>query len=455
VTKGLTCGKKVVFKTIKPGGETMNIINYTIQALATVVESLPIGTNLALYQFLWMLVSGALLASRGALFPALQSTGLEAAEVRRAWAAFRYGAWSIDSMMKTWQTHIEEQGKWQAHQYAGYYVKAVDITAYWRSSVKGIKSKHYDAQANRALLAVVFGLVGRVGSVGEQRMAVLSNLIRADLTDPSESALQTELIKQVALGLADDEIPVLDAGFKLKALHEAGLPRFVVRLAKNFTARRNVLPDYSGGRRPEYGLIVRPLARSYKGRLIERTPPDHVETWQNQGLEFRAEFWYDLALRECKVSPENQTFTVVAIYGPRFEEPWLLACPLKLDGPDLWGIYYDRWPIEQLPLASKHMVGAHRQFVFAEESCYRLPELSLLAGSIQTYLAATLPPIPTGFWDHKPKRTPGRLRRWLARMTFSELPSPEQGRIRKKASVTDHLPKGIRGHRRSKQPVPA
>lgn len=432
----------------------MNTIHYTIQTLATVVESLPIGTNLALYQFLGMLVSGALLASRGALFPALQAIGLGAAEVRRAWAAFRYGAWSINPMLQTWQTHIEEQGKWQAHQYAGYYVKAVDITAYWRSSVKRIKSKHYDAQADRALPAVVFGLVGRVGSVGEQRMALLTDLIRADLADSSERALQTELVKQVAMGLADDEIPVFDAGFKLKALYAAGLSRFVVRLAKNFTARRNVLPDSSGGRPPEYGVIVRPLPRSFSGHLIERTPPDHVETWQDQGLEFRAEFGYDLVLPDCKVSAENQIFTVIAIYDPRFKEPWLLACPLKLNGPDYWGIYHDRWPIEQVPLASKHMVGAHRQFVFAEESCYRLPELSLLAGSIQTYLAATLPPIPTGFWDRNPKRTPGRLRRWLARVTFSDLVLPERGRIRKKASVTDHLPKGILGPRRSKQLVP-
>jgi hypothetical protein len=388
------------------------------------------------------------------LFPALQAIGLGAAEVRRAWAAFRYGDWSINPMLQAWQTHIEKQGNWQAHQYAGYYVKAVDVTAYWRSSVKRIKSKHYDAKADRALPAVVFGLVGRVGSVGEQRMALLTDLIRADLTDPSECALHTELVKQVALGLADDEIPVFDAGFKLNALYAAGLSRFVVRLAKNFTARRNVLPDSSGGRPPEYGVIVRPLPRSYNDRLIERTPPDHVETWQDQGLEFRAEFWYDLVLPDCKVSAENQIFTVIAIYDPRFKGPWLLACPLKLNGPDYWGIYHDRWPIEQLPLASKHMVGAHRQFVFAEESCYRLPELSLLAGSIQTYLAATLPPIPTGFWDRNPKRTPGRLRRWLAHVTFSDLAPPEQGRIRKKASVTNHLPKGILGHRRSKQPIP-
>jgi hypothetical protein len=296
-------------------------------------------------------------------------------------------------------------------------------------------------------------MIGRVGRVGEQRLALLTNLIRADLSDPSEASLQTKLLEQVVLELAADEMPVFDAGFKPKALYEAGVTRFVLRLAKNFTARRNVLPAYSGGRPPEYGAIVRPLARSYKGKLIEASPPDRVETWQHQGLDFRAEFWYDLVLTDLKPSAENETFTVVAIYDPRFQKPWLLACPLKLSGPDLWALYYNRWPIEQLPLAAKHMVGAQRQFVFAAESCYRLPELSLLAGSIQSYLAATSPPLPTGFWDRKPKSTPGRLRRWLARTSFSDLPPLTQGRIRKKSSVTDHLPKGVLGHRRSKQPA--
>jgi len=401
-----------------------------------------------------MLVSGALLSSRGALFPALQSIGLNEAEIRRAWAAFRYGAWSITKLLQEWREHVERQGQWQAHQYAGYYVKSVDITAYWRPTLKGIRSQHYDAQAEKALPAVVLGLVGRVGHIGEQRIALLTDLLRAELNNPSEVTLQTQLLEQVALGLADDEMPVLDAGFKLKALYEAGLSRFVVRLAKNFTARCNHLPAPANlGRPPEYGEIVRPLSRTYNGKQIEATLPDHIETWQAQGLTFRAEFWYDLVLSDVKPDPENNTFTVVAIYDPRFEEPWLLACPLQLNGPDLHSFYRARWPIEQLPLAAKHMVGAHRQFVFAQESCFRLPELSLLAGSIQTYLAATLPPLPTGFWDRNPKRTPGRLRSWLARTTFSDLPPLTPGRIRKKSSVTRHLPKGIHAHRRSRQPV--
>ena len=400
-----------------------------------------------------MLISGALHNSRGALFPALKSIGLSDEETRRSWAAMRYGSWETEELLKTWRKYVAEQGEWRASRYGGYYTKAVDITAYWRPTLKGLQSKHYRQAADKALPAVVFGLVGRVGRVGQQRLALLTDLVRVDLQDPSKTACQSKLLQQVVEHLAADEMPVLDAGFKLQALIQAGLKRFVVRLAKNFTARRNFLPAYEFGRPDEYGEKVRPLARSYKGQQIPATPPDRVETWQERGLELRAEFWDNLVLPECKPSAENQIFTVVAVYDPRFENPWLLACPLQMSGTDFWGCYQDRWPIEQLPLAAKHMVGSHRQFVFAQESCYRLPELSLLAGSMLTYLAATLPPIPTGFWDRQPKRTPGRLRRWLGRTTFSDLRPVSQVRIRRKSSLTAHLPKGILGHRRSKQPA--
>ena len=400
-----------------------------------------------------MLISGALHNSRGAIFPALKAIGLSDEETRRSWAAMRYGAWKTGKLLETWRKYVAEQGEWQAARYAGYYTKAVDITAYWRPTLKGLKSKHYRQEADKALPAVVLGLIGRVGRVGSQRMALLTDVVRVDLKDPSKTACQTQLLQQVVEHLAEDEMPVLDAGFKLQALIQAGLQRFVVRLAKNFTARRNFLPEYEFGRPDEYGEMVRPLPRSYAGKLIPATPPDRVETWQACELELLANFWDNLVLPECKPSAENQTFTVAAVYDPRFEDPWLLACPLQISGADFWGCYQDRWPIEQLPLAAKHMVGAHRQFVFAKACCYRLPELSLLAGSMLTYLAATLPPIPTGFWDRQPKGTPGRLRRWLGQTTFSDLRPGSQGRIRKKSSLTAHLPKGILGHRRSKQPA--
>jgi len=422
-----------------------------MEALCAITQALPIGTNFALLHFQWMQLSGTLLPSRGALFPALQATGLLPAEIRRAWTAFRSGAWQIDELLSTWESYVLEQGQWQAHQYEGYCPKAVDLTAYWRPTLKGCRSKHFYPPAEKALPAIVLGIIAGVGRVHRQRVAVITDLVRADPDDPAEASLQTALVQQVAETLAADEMPIFDAGFKIRELQAVALPRYVVRLAKNFTARRNVLPVYKGhGRRPEYSEVVRPLPRTHKGKYIPATRPDRVETWSRNGTVFRAEFWDNLVLPDVKVHLDNPTFTVAAVYDPRYREPWLLACPLLLSGPALHGLYHDRWPVEQIPLAGKQMLGGARQFVFAPESCQRLPELNLLAGSMITYLAATLPPVPTGFWDRKPKPTPGRLRRLLARTPFPKVyPLPE--RLRKKNSVFDHLPKGILGHRRTKQ----
>ncbi len=74
-------------------------------------------------------------------------------------------------------------------------------------------------------------------------------------------------------------------------------------------------------------------------------------------------------------------------------------------------------------------------------------EMAVLAGSILSYLAATAPAAPTGFWDRQPRRTPGRFRRMLMGKPFPQsYPLPSQ--LRKKASVTGHLPKGILAQRR-------
>lgn len=200
---------------------------------------------------------------------------------------------------------------------------------------------------------------------------------------------------------------------------------------------------------------MRPLARRYNGQLIDPTPPDREQSWQiehkGQPLTLTTQFWDKLVLADQKPG-QTDTFTIVAIHDPRYRQPLLLATPLALDGQPLQAIYRDRWPVEQLPLSAKQMIGAVRQFVHAQETIHRLPELALLAGAILSYAAAKLPPIPTGFWDRAPKATPGRLRRLLTGRPFPvNLPLP--ARIRKKASVTDYLPKGILAHRRKKRSV--
>ena len=429
-----------------PPGEVMML------TLGQVVEKLPIGTNQGLLHMLWMLVSGQLLYSRGAIFPALQRLKLSDKAVRRAWVAFAKGAWQISDLLEEWQVLVEKEGVWREHQIEGYRVKTVDLTAFWRPELKNNPFKHYHPQAGKAIPAIVVGIVARVGQMGEQRVPLPTLFVRSDEDDPVESKLVANLLLQVAQSLGEKEVAVLDAGFKVSGLQQAGVKRYTVRLAKNATVRRNVVPEYTGkGRPPEKGEAVRPLARSYRGKTIAATPSDREESWREGKLTLRAEFWENLVLFDQKPETEEEkgsrSFNVVAIHDPRYKEPLLLATPLKLKGESLREIYRDRWPVEQIPLAAKQMIGAARQFVHAEESRHRLPELSLFAGSVLTYVAAKLPPIPTGFWDRAPRSTPGRLRRALDRAPLSSnlsLPA----RIRKKASVTDHLPKGILGDRR-------
>ena len=74
----------------------------------------------------------------------------------------------------------------------------------------------------------------------------------------------------------------------------------------------------------------------------------------------------------------------------------------------------------------------------------------MLVSNVLSYLALVLPTMPTGFWDRFPQKTTGRLRRRLARTHFPKV-ALNHRQIRKKNSVTAHLPKGIAAHRRQKQ----
>ncbi len=421
--------------------------------LCTLVVDLPIGTNLGLLHLLWLLVSGRLLTTRGALFPGLSDCGLDAPAVRRAWAALGHGDWASGPLLARWAALVQQEGQWQPHTHGGYRPVAVDVTGFWRPRLRACPTSHYHGVAGKALPAIPVGLIAPVGSVGAQRLALPRAFVRADPDDPTPGAHQRRLVRQAVQHCAPEELLVLDGGFGVALLQEAGATRYVVRLAKNATFRRATPPPYRGRGRPATrGALVRPLARTYRGRLIPATPPDRVETWQEDGHLLRGEVWDALVLPDA--AADSPTVTVVALYDPRHRDPLLLATPLPLPLRTLRACYPDRWPVEQVPLAAKQMLGAARQFVSAPETCQRLPELALLAGAVLSYAAATAPASPTGFWDRRPQPTPGRLRRQLARAPFPH-DCPLPARIRPKAAPTAHLPKGFWGQRRRCAATPA
>jgi hypothetical protein len=343
---------------------------------------------------------------------------------------------------------VQQENRWQAHRYEGFCPVACDLVGFFRPRLHGCIGKHYQSGADKALPAVVMAVVAAVGSIGHVRFPLVRLLLRADAPDQREANLQRQAIMQAGASLHLDEVLVVDAGFGAAALLTAGVPRFVARVARNFTARRNVLPAYRGrGRGPVYGERVRPLPRTHKGKRIAATSPDAVAQWVVAGRTLQAQVWDNLVLATSK--PGGPAFRCVAVRDPHYQEPLVVVTTLPVSAYALWCLYRDRWSVEQVPLAAKQMLGAHRAFVFGDESRYRLPELALLAGNILAYVAATTAAVATGFWDRHCRPTCGRLRRVLLRVDFSVIPVPE-GRLRKKASVTAHLPKGVQGHRRRK-----
>jgi hypothetical protein len=352
--------------------------------LARVVQRVPVGTKLGLFHLLWMLLSGRLLLSRGAVSPGRAALGLAEKAVRRAWAARAYGKWHAAQLLEAWGHLVQQEQAFHAHQYGGYRPVACDLVGFFRPRRQACPTNHDSSAAGKAFPAIPRGLAARLGTVGTPRLAVPCLLVRSEATDTSAADVQGRLRQHANAQLAVDEALGCDRGFPLRPLQEAGVPRYVVRAPVNCTARRATLPAYQGkGRNPVRGALVRPLPRTDKGRPSAATPPDRHETWQlrlgRPGLSLHAQCWDDLVGAEAR--PGAPTFSTARIHDPRFDEPLLLHTALPLTGAHLQACYRDRWPVEGLPVAAQQMRGAARQCVLAPDSRQRLPELALVAGA--------------------------------------------------------------------------
>src|SRR5579871_3673857 len=334
-------------------------ITYLLQML---LDHVPIGTNRGLLQLLLVLLSGRLLNSRGALFPALSDLGLDAPEVRRAEAALTYGRFDTNELVTVWQKMVLAEGRFHPHEFEGYRPVACDLTGFFRPQLQNLIGKHFHAASDRALPAVSLGMVAAVGSVGTKRLALARVLLTPQEGEKSEKELRLRTLRRAAEGLAAQEVLIVDAEFEVSELKQAGVARFVARAAANFTAPRNYPPAYKGhGPHPQYGETVRPLERAYRDKVLASTPPDAVARWKVGKRHVKAFLWEDLVGSEQK--PGETCVRCVAIFDPKYKHPLVLVTNLAITAYALWCLYTDRWPIEQLPLAAKQMLGAARSLV--------------------------------------------------------------------------------------------
>ena len=148
----------------------------------------------------------------------------------------------------------------------------------------------------------------------------------------------------------------------------------------------------------------------------------------------------DIEDERQKQKLRHMPLKVIAIYDPNYDDPLLVGTPLlSLEPSAAHKIYVTRWPIEGLPQTGKYLLsgGGGTHYLHHLTAMQRLPVLSLIFGSLLKYVAATLPPFRTGFWDRLLKPTYGRLLRHLKKVG---IPLSEQ--LFKKRSVTAHLPVG-------------
>jgi len=309
-----------------------------IQAIEYVVKPISIGTNIALLHLLWAMVSGAFLSSRGAVHTALKLSGRSDAETRRGGNALRTGQWQISELISRWREWVMKEGGWEAREYEGWRAVSCDAVVFPRLKLKGWKAKLYRGTFGRAIKAVGLGVIVDIGHYGTERVPLLRKIIRCQNTEDGGNELKKELLREGASALEENEVLVHDAGASVKDVQEAGVPRYVIRVAKNCVARWNYLSEDAHGNR-QYGARIRPLARSRKGKKIESTNDPTIETsFEYQGRTIKAWCWQNVVGQEDKVSDKAETYHLW-VFLTRYIEIRLFWLPMLMPKPKRYSVY--------------------------------------------------------------------------------------------------------------------
>ena len=458
----------------KTYSKTSTQANYRIlDLIEQMVTVVPKGTALGLTDLISAMFSGYFIESGGAVTPAIEAFLRQEvkdekereARTRRGAKALTYGNYNMKELMDKLQDIIESEGQWQPTVVQGCRVASVDFTAYRRAAVEKLKAKAYVSDVGKAVSAVPIGMIASIGEVNGQRIALLKNAVLTDLSLNDGLGHKKQLYKQVATELAEDEIAVFDAGFRLVEAVEANITRCLIRLASNCTFGKTVgqIPKRTSAKGPEPSQykaeIARPLARKHGDKTLPATKADRIyKMTDSNGTEITTHVWEKLYFLERQLKNvdnkrkkqklRHTPIKVMAIYHPNYDDPLLLGTPLlQLEPESASKIYTARWPIEGLPQTGKYILsgGGGTHYVHHPIAMQRLPLLSLIFGSLLKYAAATLPPFRSGFWDRVTKPTYGRLLRHLKKVGIQL-----SRQLFKKGSVTAHLPVGYDAIRLSK-----
>jgi hypothetical protein len=398
-------------------------------------------------------MAGHLRQTRGALLPALDKIGLTQNECLRTREAVAEGAWTTQQLLKDFHETVAKEQKWQPLIIGGFKVNAADNTCTYRPRLQICDTNHYNSTAKRALPAVNFGLYSAVGSMGEQRVTLPKLIVRGDDKAKTDKALMEQLCERAGQIFTEKDLVVADRKFPVMYMVEKGMKNVVVRRQTNITARRVASKVPEGqtkvGRPAIYGDYVRPLARKRKGKEIPATEPDERHEWKDSmGHAMQASVWRRVVLTpqkgwddERKALNLKQKWILLLVKHPKYPEPMIILMNVDLTPEQGSLVMRGRWGVEQLPLVAKQTLGGHRMFVHNKEMIFRFPELIFIGATLLTYLAGTCEAMPTGWWDHEPQPTAGRMMRKLNGVArLADLGWPEQ--LRKKQSVTSQLPHG-------------
>ena len=133
---------------------------------------------------------------------------------------------ALMKQLQSWRDYVQQQEKWQVHNYEGYRPLAVDLTAFWRWRLKGWMGKYFNGLANRMIKGIGFALVVEVGQLAGQRLPLLRKILRAEVTDLSQKELKHKALSWVGDNLAEKEVLVFDAGaYRARALLSLGQKR--------------------------------------------------------------------------------------------------------------------------------------------------------------------------------------------------------------------------------------